>query len=177
MYSKTTSLYSIIILLSTFLHFISADSTDSTESSAQATSSQPDEVVLLTRLVSDVATNANEYIHFFETQTQVPIPLNLIGTLRQITTYTDDSYTTLAENLALMGSVESLVTVLPWYESRIVSGDGDGKVLSLSDVGSVSGSASGSSGSSSKSSNESQNGGAMIAGGVFAMCAGLLLAI
>ncbi|KAI5961849.1 uncharacterized protein KGF55_003820 [Candida pseudojiufengensis] len=114
---------------------------------------------LLVKIISDVKTNQQEYQNFFQTAENVPIPLNLIGTLNQLKTYTDDSYISgLLTNSEIISQVDNIATQLPWYNERIA----DSNIPSLSTTANSgsSGSAQASSGSGSGSSSNSGNSGA-----------------
>ncbi|KAI5957369.1 hypothetical protein KGF54_000297 [Candida jiufengensis] len=104
---------------------------------------------LLTKLVSDIKTNQQQYIQFFQTANNVPIPLNLIGSLNQITTYTDDSYIgSLLTNSDILSQVDNIATQLPWYNDRLA----DSNIPSLITSSTTIDSSSSSSNTSKKSS-------------------------
>ncbi|EMG49305.1 hypothetical protein SBY92_000686 [Candida maltosa Xu316] len=82
-----------------------------------------EQVEFLTRIVSDLVSNSNEYIQYFRTGTQ-PLNLGLMRTALAMTAdMTDDSYTTLARDSAFMNDLSSMATGLPWYNSRIAGGN------------------------------------------------------
>ncbi|KAG7663827.1 uncharacterized protein J8A68_002687 [[Candida] subhashii] len=122
---------------------------------------------LLTRVASDIRSNQNEYVQFFETGT-IPIPLNLIQVMGQMT---DESYTTLVQNTVVMSQLDSVVSQLPWYNSRIA-----GKGIPSVTAADVSVSAASVSGSES---HENAAGGVYMgrSSGMFASFAGILLAL
>lgn len=83
-----------------------------------------EQVEFLTRVVSDIANNGDEYIQYFRTGNQ-PINLRLIRSAQQITQSIEDgdSYTTLAANLAFMSDLSAMITPLPWFNQRIATGN------------------------------------------------------
>lgn len=103
-----------------FIIFVSSMFASAADTAAQ--------VALLTRVASDIRSNQNEYLQFFETGT-VPLPLNVMQIVGQIT---DESYTTLVQNQELMTQLGALVTQLPWYNERLAGG----KVASVTAAGS-----------------------------------------
>ncbi|CCG22954.1 hypothetical protein CORT_0D01060 [Candida orthopsilosis Co 90-125] len=123
---------------------------------------------LLTRVASDIRSYPSEYADWFKTQSDIALPLDLLS-LRRLSTYTDDSYTTIVENSELMSDVENVVTRLPWYNSRIAD----------SEVPSVTTDDSNESGSANESdSNKSSNLGVKLGGGILVgLVGGLLLAL
>lgn len=76
------------------------------------------QVDVATVLLSDVKDNLNEYIALVGGT--IPIPTVLVDLYTQVATYTDDSYTTLLTDFPV-AEVESIVTELPWYSSRLES--------------------------------------------------------
>ncbi|CAK9437572.1 uncharacterized protein LODBEIA_P19500 [Lodderomyces beijingensis] len=141
------------------------------------TNTNPD-VYIFTRVVSDIASHATEYVNFFQTNGgSVEIPTNFVGALPRISTFTDDSYTTLAENSVLMAEIHSLVTQLPWYDERIAE-DGD-PVASLNVSSAATGTATTTTAATATTSTSTSaaNGGGKVAPGVmlggFAGLAGL----
>ncbi|CAI5756194.1 unnamed protein product [Candida verbasci] len=76
------------------------------------------QVELFTKIVSDIKLHPSDYINLFRTG-DVAIPINLLGQVGQITTYTDDSYTTMIENSDIRNNLDNLATQLPWYNQRI----------------------------------------------------------
>ncbi|RCK65991.1 hypothetical protein Cantr_01786 [Candida viswanathii] len=80
-------------------------------------------VEFLTRVVSDIASNGDQYVQFFRTGNQ-PINLGLLRTAQQITqSASGDSYTTLAADLAFMSDLSAMITPVPWYNERIATGN------------------------------------------------------
>lgn len=107
------------------------------------------QIDFLTALVSDYQGNVNQYIQFFATAKDVPSGLGAIAT--KVLTYTDDSYTTILENLSIdVDAIESYATELPWY-TRLQEAVGED--ASGSDSGSAS-----ETGSASKSNSNSASG-------------------
>lgn len=129
---------------------------------AQSVSFDNDQqAALLTRVASDIRSYPSEYADYLKTQLEIALPLELLS-LKQLSTYTDDSYTTLAENSDLMSDVENVVTRLPWYNSRIAGND----VPSLTTD------------DATESGSSSSNLGVKVGGGILAgLVGGLLLAL
>ncbi|GME97797.1 hypothetical protein B5S28_g3861 [[Candida] boidinii] len=75
---------------------------------------------LITAIVSDINGNLNQYLSYIAANNIDAGPL--ISLYRQVQTYTDDSYTTLA-NPGLEASLSAFATGLPWYSERLAGGD------------------------------------------------------
>ncbi|GME69882.1 unnamed protein product [[Candida] boidinii] len=71
---------------------------------------------LVTAIVSDINGNLNQYLSYIAANNIDAGPL--ISLYRQVQTYTDDSYTTLA-NPGLEASLSAFATGLPWYSERL----------------------------------------------------------
>ncbi|KAK6891988.1 hypothetical protein K6H09_003955 [Candida tropicalis] len=81
-------------------------------------------VEFLTRVVSDLASNGNEYISYFRNGGG-PINLGIIRTAQQLTQDANggDSYTTLAADSGFMSDLSAMITPLPWFNERIATGN------------------------------------------------------
>ncbi|EDK36014.2 predicted protein [Meyerozyma guilliermondii ATCC 6260] len=73
---------------------------------------------LLSKLVSDVKANPQEYLSYIQTAT-ASIPEDLTPLALQVRTYTDDSFTTLLDS-SQKSEISAFATGLPWYSSRLL---------------------------------------------------------
>lgn len=77
-----------------------------------------DNADVATVIFSDAESNLNDYMSFVQNNPTFSFPTELISYFTAITTYTDDSYTTILSNFP--GSqIASLAKELPWYSSRL----------------------------------------------------------
>lgn len=110
---------------------------------ATAKAADASQAAFLTAFVSDFNENKKSYIGFLATAKDVPSVVTQLA--QQISTYTDDSYTTLLDKSGLdFTSLQNYATNLPWY-SRIADG------------GSGAGSDSGSTGPSTEAANSASS--------------------
>lgn len=87
------------------------------EAEAEAEANNAD---IATVLFTDVKSNLNEYISLVQNNPSFSFPTALIGYFTEITTYTDDSYTSLLTDFPASQVLE-VATKLPWYSSRLES--------------------------------------------------------
>ncbi|CAH6722409.1 repressed By RIM101 protein 2 [[Candida] jaroonii] len=94
-----------------------------TDSESTSASFNSLDVEFLTKFVSDVKDNYNQYAKFIVT-TDINIPKQFSSLAREVITYTDDSYTTLLEDPDFdVNEIERFATNFEWYSSRLeVSG-------------------------------------------------------
>lgn len=89
---------------------------------ATAKAADASEAAFLTAFVSDFNENKKSYIGFLATAKDVPSVVTKLA--QEISTYTDDSYTTLLDQSGLdINSLQDYATNLPWY-SRIQAAAG-----------------------------------------------------
>lgn len=89
---------------------------------ATAKAADTSEAAFLTAFVSDFNENKKSYIGFLATAKDVPSVVTKLA--QEISTYTDDSYTTLLDQSGLdFNSLQDYATNLPWY-SRIQAAAG-----------------------------------------------------
>ncbi|GME74596.1 unnamed protein product [Ambrosiozyma monospora] len=81
-----------------------------------------EEAGALNILFQDINENRDEYQSYIVANTEVAFPTTLVQIYTAMTTYTDDSYTTLFADLPddQVTSIEQLVTALPWYSTRLL---------------------------------------------------------
>lgn len=77
------------------------------------------EVAEFDALLIDVNAHLTEYISLAENNPSFTIPEGVLECYTQITTYTDDSYTTLF-TMINFAQVTTAMELLPWYSSRII---------------------------------------------------------
>lgn len=73
-----------------------------------------------TVLFSDVESNLNDYISYARNNPSFSFPTVLISYFKEITTFTDDSYTSLLSDFPV-AQITSIAEELPWYSSRLES--------------------------------------------------------
>ncbi|ODV86075.1 hypothetical protein CANARDRAFT_150147 [[Candida] arabinofermentans NRRL YB-2248] len=81
-----------------------------------------EELVAVEALFQDIGENQSEYYSYIvENASSFVFPTDLIAIYTQITTYTDDSYTSLFDDIkpTELSAIESLMTELPWYSTRL----------------------------------------------------------
>lgn len=83
---------------------------------------QADQADYLTAYYEDINNNINDYLSYVAANPTVPGVQELLALYQNIRTYTDDSYTTLA-NPGLEASLSAFATGLPWYSERLAGGD------------------------------------------------------
>lgn len=94
----------------------------------------PSQLDVVTRVVQDAQQRRGKYINFFTTY-EGQIPPEVTSFANDVTTYTDDSYTTMFDNGGIRYDVfESVATELPWY--RWIGNRNRSKNTSLSNVSS-----------------------------------------
>lgn len=71
-----------------------------------------------TVLFSDVKSHLNDYMSYVQNNPTFSFPTELINYFTAITTYTDDSYTTLLSDFPA-SQIATLASELPWYSSRL----------------------------------------------------------
>lgn len=119
---------------------------------ATAKAADASEAAFLTAFVSDFNANKKSYIGFLATAKDVPSVVTQLA--KEISTYTDDSYTTLLDQSGLdFNSLQSYATNLPWYSRIQAAADGSAGGSDMTDA--PSGSSAGSSASSSAKSESS----------------------
>jgi len=75
-------------------------------------------VDVATVLLNDIGEHINDYMSLVGGT--IPIPTDLVKYYTEVATYTDDSYTSILSDFPTQ-QVESIVTQLPWYSSRLES--------------------------------------------------------
>lgn len=80
------------------------------------------EVEALNVLFEDINSNRDQYVSYLASATGVSFPTDLINIYTQMTTYTDDGYTSLFATIGKseIDGISALATKLPWYSSRLV---------------------------------------------------------
>lgn len=76
------------------------------------------EAIEFQAILSDVNGHLNDYISLAMNNPSFTIPSGVLDVYTQMTTYTDDSYTTLFSELD-MTAINSALSQLPWYSSRL----------------------------------------------------------
>ncbi|OWB74261.1 hypothetical protein B5S31_g4047 [[Candida] boidinii] len=79
---------------------------------------QADQADYLTAYYEDINNNINDYLSYVAANPTVPGVQELLALYQNIRTYTDDSYTTLA-NPGLYTTLSDFATGLPWYSTRL----------------------------------------------------------
>lgn len=86
----------------------------------ESSESENSDAKFLTDLVGDVQNHELQYLQYFITGSLAPQATSLIY---RISSYTDDSYTTLIKNSQIqVDSLRSIVSSLPWHE-RVAGND------------------------------------------------------
>ncbi|CCH63173.1 hypothetical protein TBLA_0J01790 [Henningerozyma blattae CBS 6284] len=76
------------------------------------------EVIEFNAILTDVVNNLNDYMSIAENQEGFVLPDGVLDVYTQMTTYTDDSYTTLFSILDF-SEIDSVMAGLPWYSTRL----------------------------------------------------------
>ncbi|QLL34016.1 hypothetical protein HG536_0F03410 [Torulaspora globosa] len=69
-------------------------------------------------ILSDVNNHLSDYISLAVNDPSFTVPSGVLDVYTQMTTYTDDAYTTLFSQLDF-SSINAVMTALPWYSSRL----------------------------------------------------------
>lgn len=69
-------------------------------------------------LVSDIKAHASDYLSIAINDPSISIPSGVLQIYQEVATATDDSYTTLYQDLDF-NQISNLVVSLPWYSSRL----------------------------------------------------------
>lgn len=69
-------------------------------------------------ILSDVNNHLSDYISLAVNDPSFTVPSGVLDVYTQMTTYTDDAYTTLFSQLDF-NSINAVMTALPWYSSRL----------------------------------------------------------
>ncbi|QLQ81627.1 hypothetical protein HG537_0F03880 [Torulaspora globosa] len=69
-------------------------------------------------ILSDVNNHLSDYISLAVNNPSFTVPSGVLDVYTQMTTYTDDTYTTLFSELDF-NSINAVMTALPWYSSRL----------------------------------------------------------
>lgn len=85
--------------------------------STQAADEWTTEIPFITAFVADLKGNINDYLGLIASGSSIP-PV-LLSLYQEISSYTDDSYTTLIESDFPITALQGFVTGLPWYETRL----------------------------------------------------------
>lgn len=117
-----------------------------------------DEDAVLSVILQDIESYQSDYLSYI--QEGHAVPSGVLQVYQQITTYTDDSYTTLYSQID-ESAVATFITGVPWYSSRLASKiaaaetEGDSSIISSSESGSASAESTSASASASASASES----------------------
>lgn len=117
-----------------FLALIAAEESSVTDTPSHSV--KPQDVEFLTKLVSDVSENINDYFFFLRTA-DIKIPKEIGSIADLVREYSDDAYTTLLQNTEFdITLLESFATHLDWYKSRLqVSGINEATSTTSKDLG------------------------------------------
>ncbi|AET39505.1 GPI-anchored mannoprotein Ecym_4465 [Eremothecium cymbalariae DBVPG len=85
---------------------------------ASAEDLEPAQVSSIDVVVQDIKSHLTEYVSYAGSNSGLSIPEDVISVYTQVATYTDGSYTSLFSNLNFQ-EINSAITGLPWYSSRL----------------------------------------------------------